>query len=147
MRALHILSVKYNRRLSSGVIASVVCADQLREGRSIEPDWNGFFLAKEQAQESCYSIAEIYGELSCLGTPKRSYTSVLTLFMYINRLQTQRIALEPNTKTYFTLTNLQIASLCSALRVSENPRTGSDWTRVELLWFPHTLASTKFIHT
>ena len=45
----YILSVKYNRRLSSSVIASVVCADQLREGCSIEPDWNVIFLAKEQA--------------------------------------------------------------------------------------------------
>ena len=44
----YILSVKYNRRLSSGVIASVVCADQLREGRSIEPDWNVFFWRKSK---------------------------------------------------------------------------------------------------
>ena len=47
-RKVYFLSVKINRRLSIGVIASVVCADQLREGpRSIEPDRNGFFLAKE----------------------------------------------------------------------------------------------------
>ena len=44
----YIFSVKYNRRLSSGVIASVVCADQLREGRSIEPDWNVFFWRKSK---------------------------------------------------------------------------------------------------
>ena len=63
----YILSVKYNRRLSSGVIASVVCADQLR--RAVALSLTGtFFLAKDQAQESCYSVTEIYGELSCVGT-------------------------------------------------------------------------------
>ena len=58
VRALHSLC-KAQQEVSSSVIASVVCADQLREGRSIEPDWH-VFLVKEQAQESCYSVA---GEL------------------------------------------------------------------------------------
>ena len=57
----------------------------------------------------------------------------------VSRLQTQRITLEPKTKTYFPLTNLQIASLCSTLRVSGNPMTGRDWTGLNLpvclLWF------------
>ena len=68
--------------------------------------------------------------MSCVGTSnfyERSSFDVVR----VSRLQTQRIMLEPKTKTYFPLTNLQIASLCSALRVSGNPMTSRDWTRVE----------------
>ena len=62
----------------------------------------------------------------------------------VSRLQTQRITLEPKTKTYFPLTNLQIASLCSALRVSGNPMTGRDWTRVD---FHVCCGSSYLLHT
>ena len=44
----YILSVKYNRRLSSDVISSVVCADQLREGR-IALSLTGTFFLGERA--------------------------------------------------------------------------------------------------
>ena len=60
------VSVKYNRRLSSGGTASVVYAVILYScWRAVALNLTAMpvFLAKEQAQESCYSVAEIYGEL------------------------------------------------------------------------------------
>ena len=95
--------------------------------------------------------------VSCVGTSKFYKGSSFDV-VRVSRLQTQQITLEPKTRTYFPLTNLQIASLCSALRVSGNPMTGRDWTRVESTGMstvvPHVhcvctcgSVATKLIHT
>ena len=102
------------------------------------------FLAKEQAQESCYSVAEIYGELRRDLQLLREKLHIGFDVQVQSRLQTQRITLEPKTTTYFPLTNLQIASLCSTLRVNGNPMTGRDWTRVD---FYVCCGSSYLLHT
>ena len=106
--------------------------------------WRKSTYIKEQAQESCYSVAEIYGELRRDLQLLREKLHIGFDVVQVSRLQTQRITLEPKTKAYFPLTNLQIASLCSALRVSGNPMTGRDWTRVD---FYVCCGSSYLLHT
>ena len=77
--------------------------------------------------QRCGDYGELHRDLQLL----REKLHISFDVVHVSRLQAQRITLEPNTKTYFLLTNLQIASLCSALRVSGNPRTSRDLTRVE----------------
>ena len=103
------------------------------------------FLAKEQAQESCYSVAEIYGELHRDFQLLREKLHISFYIVQVSRLQTQRITLEPKPKAYFPLTNLPITSLCSALRVSGNPMTDRDWTKVESM--SAVIPAIFYIHT
>ena len=115
----YILSVKYNKRLSGGVRGHISC------WRAVAFNLTATVFFGERAS-TCYSVAEIYGELRRDLQLLREKLHIGFDVVQVSRLQTQRITLEPKTKTYFPLTNLQIASLCSALRVSGNPMTGSD---------------------